>query len=251
MNIQAALRLFLARETERAPEQADETELIIGNLVEFLEGYGYRYVEDETGEFGAESGEGFDEIEESFAGANTPQMIPAAMPEFLYYWQIRKVSDEPDEARATGLLIERLLLWLAEEGLANPNAASEMAILAHKASDEVARANGLSNLLYDLAKATSADAPSAGDDSIDAYLRIVRLEPARMWLEQEVGPIDIPAEASAMAEVGWWINVVVTPGGSGWIINEVGYVYPMMIDDGLAEDEADGEWEILFDRNAT
>jgi hypothetical protein len=237
LTIRQALDRFVAEERARAPGSAADVERALESLESFLESYGYQYVDEEDEEYVEEDEESFDDEEESFVEANTPDILPEALTEFLFEWQIREYPGDPDEARTTSEVAERLMDWLAEERLARVADAREAAALARKAADEVPRAKRLGSLLYPLTQAVPQEQPTSEDEVVEDFFRIVRVEPGQLWLEQEVGPISVPEEASAIASVGWWVNVVAARLGGTWYLSEVGNVYPL-----LAEGD-DEDWE--------
>jgi len=238
LTIRQALDRFVAEERVRAPGSVSDIERALESLESFLDSYGYQYVEDDEEEYVGEDDESFDdEEEEAFLETNTPDMLPEALTEFLYEWQIREHPGDADEARATSQIAERLMDWLAEERLARVADAREAAVLARKAADEVPRAKRLGSLLYPLTQEVPNQQPTSEDEVVEDFFRIVRVEPGQLWLEQEVGPITVPQEASAIASVGWWVNVVATRLGGTWYLSEVGNVYPLLAEGG------DEEWE--------
>ena len=57
-------------------------------------------------------------------------------------------------------------------------------------------------------------------------LPIERVEPGALWFEGGVGPLNIAKEASALAQAGWSVNVVLARTRGVWHLLEVGNVYP-------------------------
>lgn len=236
LSIRQALDRFVAQEGDRVPGSRDAVERALENLEVFLESHGYQYVEEDDEEYLDEDDETFDGQEPSFVEANTPDILPETLSEFLFEWQIREHDGGPDEVRSTCLVSERLMDWLAEEGLARVADARDAAATARRAADEVPRSKRLGSLLYPLTQAVPQQQPTSEDEVVEDFLRIVRVEPGQLWLEQDVGPIGVPEEASAVASVGWWVNVVAARLGGMWYLSEVGNVYPI-----LAEDPDDEE----------
>lgn len=71
------------------------------------------------------------------------------------------------------------------------------------------------------------DAGALDDDAyIDNYLMIERVEPGKLWFEGGIGPVTVPKTASAIAQPGWSVNIVLGRQGKTWHILEVGNVYP-------------------------
>jgi hypothetical protein len=238
LSIREALDRFVAGERDRAPGSVADVERALESLEDFLEGYGYQYVDEEDEEYVDEDDESFDDEEGSFVEANTPDILPEALTEFLFEWQIREHPGDPEESRVTSEVAERLMDWLAEERLARVADARDAAALARRAADEVPRAKQLGKLLHPLTREVPDQLPTSEDEVVEDFFRIVRVEPGRMWLEQEVGPIAVPEEASAIADVGWWVNVVATRLGGTWYLSEVGNVYPLLAE-GAGEDWED------------
>lgn len=237
LTIRQALDRFVAEEGARAPASSTDVGRALENLEAFLESHGYQYVDEEDEEYVDEDDASFDDEERSFLEANTPDILPASLTEFLFEWQIRDDPSEAEEARATSQVAERLMDWLAEERLARVADARDAALLARKAADEVPRAKRLGSLLYPLTQEVPQEQPTSDDEVVEDFLRIVRVEPGQLWLEQEVGPISVPEEASAIASVGWWINVVAARLGGTWYLSEVGNVYPLLAEGG------DEDWD--------
>lgn len=228
ITIAEALDRFMAEEMKQAPREAEQTEFLLDNLVTFLEGYGYQYVADESESNVIALGalDEFDEAQTDFVDRYRPDIIPDSLRAFLYDWNIGKYLGDEDDARATALLMERLMEWLADESLADREEAAEAATLARAATEDLPRAHRLSDLFYDLAKAAGPGGASEPDDSIDDSLAITRVEPGRLWLEGDVGPIKVPLKLSQLAVVGWTVNVEAEKRGGEWIIIETGFVYP-------------------------
>jgi hypothetical protein len=229
ITIAVALDRFLTEERERVPESAEQTQFLLSNLVSFLEGYGHQYVADEhdTGVIAFPGLDEFGDAGRDFIDSYGPDIIPDSISEFLYYWSIRKYMGDEEDARATSLVMQRFMEWLADEGLADRKEATEAATLARTASEELPRALRLSSLFYDLAQAAGPESASEPEASIDDTLMITRVEPGRLWLEEDVGPIDVPLKISQLAVVGWSVSVLAEKRAGKWIIFETGFVYPL------------------------
>jgi hypothetical protein len=249
IKIAEALRQFLAHESEGAPESAEQTGFLIENLVDFLEGYGYQYVDQDPHglAFSRRDVHEDDELEPEFIEKNTPEMIPESLSEFLYYWNIRKFMGDEDDARETALLMVRLMDWLADEGLADKERSAEAASLAQSAVEELPKAKRLSDLLYDMAKASRSVATDDVEEEVDDLVRIERVERGYLWFDNGIGRIEVPGEVSQAAEVGWFVNVLAEKRSGSWTITEVGNVYPRMNDDEATDDETDDpDWDESF-----
>jgi hypothetical protein len=238
LSIRHALDRFRAEERVRAPEHsAAATEAALESLVSFLESYGYQYVAPDEEEYVEEDDEEFDEDEVPFIEANTADVLPEALTEFLFEWQIRESSSDADEARTTCEVAGRLMDWLAEERLVRVADALDASAMARRAADEVPRAKRLADLLQPLTSEAPRARPSSDDEVVEDFFRIERVEPGALWLEQDVGPIAVPEAASDLAEPGWWVNVVAMRLGGTWYLGEVGNVYPMLSEGSVGEDD--------------
>ena len=61
---------------------------------------------------------------------------------------------------------------------------------------------------------------------MEDFLTIDRVEPGRLWLENGIGPVAVPTAASAIAQPGWSMSVVLARRGGRWHLADVGNVYP-------------------------
>ncbi len=77
-------------------------------------------------------------------------------------------------------------------------------------------------------RAPPVDDPDAvaDEDWVEDYLQIERVEPGALWFAGGVGPLKVPKEASALAEAGWSVNVVLARVRGVRHLVEVGNVYP-------------------------
>lgn len=236
--IALALRRFRAEEQERAPASADETKLALEDLTMFLESEGYEYVDTEPDGISDSGYDDDDEDEEpGFVDTNRADVLPVTVNDFLYGWLIRDSIGGADDAAASALVVQRLMTWLADERLAEGKACREAAELAGRAAAEVAGSLRLRDLLGPLTQQVPAGEPADDDDMIEDFVRITRVEPGELWLGDDIGPIKVPGEASDVAQVGWWLNVVAVRLEDEWHLAELGNVYPRLADD-EAGDEA-------------
>jgi hypothetical protein len=242
LSIRHALDRFRAEERARAPEHAPAVEAALESLGMFLESYGYQYVAHEEDEPLDEDDEGYVEDEVPFVEANSVEVLPEVLTEFLFEWQIRESASDADEARTTSEVAGRLMDWLAEEQLVRVADALDAAAMARRAADEVPRAKRLAALLRPLAREAPPEPPSSDDEVVEDFFRIERVEPGVLWLEQDVGPLEVPEAASAIAEPGWWIDVVAMRLGGTWYLGEVGNVYPLLAEgSGIDDDDRGGD----------
>ena len=239
LSIRHALDRFRAEERARAPEHVESVETALDSLGMFLESYGYQYVAQDDEEPLDEDDDGYEDDEVPFVEANPVEVLPEALTEFLFDWQIRESDSGPDEARTTSEVAGRLMDWLAEERLVRVAEALDAAAMARRAADEIPRAKRLASLLRPLAKEAPHEPRSSDDEIVEDFFRIDRVEPGAIWLEQEVGPIEVPEAASDIAEPGWWVDVVAMRLGGTWHLGEVGNVYPLLAEGSGVDDEGD------------
>lgn len=55
---------------------------------------------------------------------------------------------------------------------------------------------------------------------------IEKIEPRRLWIEGEIGPLEVPTQVSDLAQEDWSVNIVLARIGRRWYVREVGNVYP-------------------------
>ncbi len=89
------------------------------------------------------------------------------------------------------------------------------------------KADKLASLLWDLTqRAPRIEDPDAvaDDDWVEDSLQIERVEPGALWFEGGVGPLKVPKQASALAQEGWTVTVVLARLRGLWHLVEVGNV---------------------------
>ncbi len=72
------------------------------------------------------------------------------------------------------------------------------------------------------------DDPNAvsDEDWVEDYLQIERVDPGHFVVRGRSRPAQVPKQASALAEEGWSVNVVLARVRGIWHLVEVGNVYP-------------------------
>jgi hypothetical protein len=168
--------------------------------------------------------------EEAFCHLFGPEEIVDNLGEFLGYFMVRKVIAGQELLRAAGTVTKALASWLHEQGWIDEDALAVASERGGKAARELPRAEKLAGLLYDVARGAShvVDGPDAlaEGDWVEDSLVIERVEPGVLWFEGGVGPLEVPAQASALAQVGWSVTVVLARVQGVWHLLEVGNVYP-------------------------
>lgn len=228
MTIKRSLDAFLAEERERDVTAVEATSRAIDDLVMFLEGYGDQYAAEDGGSHYGDDEDEDDELETSFIETHSPRILPASVDEFLFWWQIRDAYGGGDQARARAETIERLMGFLAERNAVKPAEAEASRALARRAAEEVPRAKALEELLRPLTAKPPPGESSDADEVVEDFRQISRVETGRLWLGADVGPLEVPPEATDVAQVGWWINLVVVQREGTWYLTELGSVYPKL-----------------------
>ncbi len=146
---------------------------------------------------------------------------------FLGHFMICKVAAGEDLLRAAGTVTKKLALWLADHGHLSVDDARGAAELGGAAARELPRAERLSRLLYDHSRRSPADPAGDGEvDFVEDRLVIERVEPGMLWFEGGIGPVEVPEAASALAQPGWSLSVVLERRLGRWRLVETGSVYP-------------------------
>lgn len=228
MTIKRSLDAFLAEERERDVTAVEATSRAIDDLVMFLEGYGDQYAAEDGGSHYGDDEDEDDELETTFIETHSPRILPASVDEFLFWWQIRDAYGGGDQARARAETIERLMGFLAERNAVKPAEAEASRALARRAAEEVPRAKALEELLRPLTAKPPPGESSDADEVVEDFRQISRVETGRLWLGADVGPLEVPPEATDVAQVGWWINLVVVQREGTWYLTELGSVYPKL-----------------------
>jgi len=166
--------------------------------------------------------------EEAFCHLFGPQEIAPHLGEFLGYFMVRKVIAGQELLKAAGTVTGKLVRWLETRAYIEP----EVAAVAVDRAQDSARDLPAADRLGDLLQAVAAKAPEIDVDDVDdedwveEQLMISEIEPGRIWFEGEVGPFDVPARASDLAQPGWMVFIVAARVKKRWHLLEVGTVYP-------------------------
>lgn len=224
-SIDTVLTEFLAEQRQRL---ADSTfrryEGIIGLLRSCLNSYGHQSL------FGPEA----EQLEEAFEAGDYeaftrlfgPERIVENYGEFLGYFMIRKVIASQKDLKAAGTVTKKLARWLGEHGYIDEASAHSAHDRAVDAARDLPRADRLTEHLHRLARQTRIDPDVIADeDWVEDYLSISRKEDGLLWFD-DIGPVKVPEQVSELAEVGWYVNIVLARIGGAWRIVEVGMVYP-------------------------
>ncbi len=153
---------------------------------------------------------------------------PDHLGEFLDYFMVSKVMAGQELLKASGTVCGKLARWLAERGYIDEESAEDASEQAREAARDLPMADRLGSMLHDVAAAApeiDVDAVPE-EDWIEDHLEISDVEPGRIWFERDVGPIDVPREASDLARPGWTVLVTAARVAGSWHLLEVGFVHP-------------------------
>ena len=143
-------------------------------------------------------------------------------------FMVRKVAASKQQLKDAGTVTKRLARWLADQGYVAPDAAEVARERAADAGRQLPRADELGEQLFLQAKRTRLPVHPddiADEDWVEDLLPITRVEDGRLWFG-DFGPVEVPAAASDLAEVGWDVSVVLARLDGTWRLVEVGSVYP-------------------------
>jgi hypothetical protein len=225
--IDQVLPEFLGEQRQRLSERTFRRyEEVVELLRHCLDGYAYQSLNDEErkrweAEFEANE-------EGAFCRLFGPEKIPENVGEFLDYFMVRKVIAGQELLKASGTVTGKLVRWLAEHGYIDAVSADDAADLAREASLDLPMADRLGMLLHDVTDRAPEIDPDAvtDEDWVEDYLAVIDVEPGKIWFERDVGPIDVPREASDLARPGWSAFVTAARADGRWHLLEVGFVYP-------------------------
>lgn len=225
-SIDVLLNEFLAEQEKRlAPRTFANYVTVTYLLRDCLNGYGYQSLSaaDLTRwESAAERGD-----EDAFVVLFGADKIAENLGEFLGYFMVRKVMAGEELLRASGTVTKKLTKWLGQRGYLD---ASTMEVAVERSGDaarDLPKAEKLSRLLFEQSQKSTLDTAELDEDHcVDDYLMIERVESGVLWFEGGIGPVNVPKDASDIAQPGWSVNVVLARGSGSWQIVEVGNVYP-------------------------
>jgi len=216
---------FLADQRSRlAPRTWRKYESMVELLSDFLNGYGHQSLDPAERRLWEAV---YEHDEHAFVQLFGADKVADNLGGFLGHFMIRKVAASEDLLRTAGTVTKKLALWLAQHGYLSVDDARGAAELGGDAARELPRAERLARLLHDHARRAPADA--AGDrevDFVEDCLVIERVEPGVLWFERDIGPVEVPEAASALAQPGWSLSVVLARRLGRWQLVDAGSVYP-------------------------
>ncbi len=165
--------------------------------------------------------------EEAFCRLFGPEKIVEQIPQFLYWFMLRKVMARESDLRAAATTSHKLVRWLCDRGYAGGEAAERALESAASARHDLPAADRLSRLLYDLGGGLFGPEPAQpGARIVEDYLTIERTEPGALWFEGGLGPLEVPEEAAELAKPGWSLFAALACEDGRWRLLEHGIVYP-------------------------
>lgn len=229
VTIDNALTAFLESQRDcLAPQTFCLYEDVVQLLAHCLNGYGHlRLTKTQLKRFESAYNAG---DEEPFCHLFAPPVIVDNLGEFLGYFMIRKVSADQELLQAAGTVTQALGTWLHDQGWIGDKALASALELGGDAALDLPKAEKLTGMLYDMAQRTpnvigDRNAVSEGD-WVEDSLWIERVEPGALWFKGGIGPLKVPNQISALAQVNWSITVVLIRRLGVWHLLEVGNVYP-------------------------
>ena len=225
VTIDTTLTKFLRDQKARLAERTFRRyEEIVDLLRDSLNGYGHQSLHGEDKKRYEEAYEAGDE--DAFCHVLGPELIAENVGELLGYFMVRKVIASEELLRAAGTVTKRLSAWMAERGYIDEQDAGEMSETGNQAARDLPRAERLGRLLFDVRDASVDPNNLSEDDYVEETLWIERVETGRLFFERGIGPVPVPEAASAIAEPGWSMFVVLGRVKGSWRLLEVGSVYP-------------------------
>jgi hypothetical protein len=229
VTIDVALAGFVdAQQARLSPRTLRRYEEVVELLGHCLNGYGYLSlgeVERKRWEHAYNAGD-----EDAFCHLFGPEELVANLGEFLGYFMVRKVIAGAELLRAAGTVTKALARWLHDQGWIDDDDLAIASERAGQAARELPKAEKLAGLLHDVTRGVLSvvDDPDSvpNEDWVEDSLAIERVEPGVLWFEGGIGPLKVPREASAVAQVGWSVTVVLARVHGVWHLLEVGNVYP-------------------------
>lgn len=224
--IREALREFLDEQEKRlAPRTFSQYKSVIELLQHCLDGYGHSDLDEEERKLYERLCEERGE-EPEFCDVFGPAHIAPMIGEFLNYFMIRKVMAGKDLLRAAGTVTKKLAKWLETRGYAEPEEAEDVASRGASAARDLPAARDLVFLIdessYGITKGLA--------DVDEGHFTVERVSRGKLLLRsmggREIGPIEVPEEASDIARRGWTISGIVGRSGKSWVFAEAWNVYP-------------------------
>jgi hypothetical protein len=227
LSIDRALDEFLAKCRSRLAARTIRTyESVLELLRACLNNYGYQFLSEAEQRLLQKSYDAGDE--QAYCRLFGPEKIAENLGEFLGYFMIRKVLAGEDLLRASGTVTGKLVVWLAARGDVAPDAARAAVQRARTAARDLPKAARLAAVLFDAAQTAPAiDVNRLEDeDYLEDQFVISRVEPGRLWFNEEIGPVNVPKEAADLARPGWTVSVALARVRGRWHIVQAGNVYP-------------------------
>lgn len=224
--VDVLLRMFLDEQRRRlSPKTLRSYEDVVGLLTNCLNGYGYLSLGAADRARWEEAYEQGDE--DAFVHLFGAAEIVANVDEFLGSFMVRKVIAGRGLLRSAGTVMNKLVRWLADQGLVGPAEAASASASASQATRDLPRADELSELLWEHSQVVASRLADGTDDGFEeGSFTIERVAPGKLWFDDGRGPVAVPMAASALAEPGWALTGTLVRRGHQWHLVEVGNVYP-------------------------
>ena len=66
----------------------------------------------------------------------------------------------------------------------------------------------------------------ANEDYLEDELTISRVEPGRLWFDDEIGPVMVPRAVTDLTHTGWMVSLALSRVQGQWRLLQMGTVYP-------------------------
>ena len=150
--------------------------------------------------------------------------------DFLADFMVRKVDGSKTLMETTDRVMSKLVKWLHDKGYMPDKEYEETIEIVKELKVDLPLVGEVTDLIYHYVEEHPVESDYTSD--IDAYFKIVRIEPEKLWLEdylesgKEVGPVIVSEEISSKCKIGWTVSLWVAKTGKVWRILESGYVLP-------------------------
>jgi hypothetical protein len=225
-NIETVLAQFLKDQQKRLKTRTyHRYEEVVDLLRHSLNGYGYHEL-DSSSEVALYEKLYFQKNCE-FCAIFGPDKILPSISNFLNYFMLRKVMASEALLQASGTVMKKLIKWLEERALVDPEQAMRGNRIATEAARELPAAERLARLLYEYAQ---NHAPRYWTSELDDYFTIDKVSPGVLLLTEGgtsgVVEVRVPKEITDHCREGWQVNLLLGKTRNGWCILETGNVYP-------------------------
>jgi hypothetical protein len=163
----------------------------------------------------------------TYCGTFGAEDITSGFSEFLGYFMPRKVIAGNETMKAAGTVVKKLSKWLVEKGYVEDDES-----VRERVGEAARDLPASQKLLDDLSDWLAETGPVKTVREIEGHFLIQRTGPRQVWLEsmidvdEEIGPIPVPAKVAKACQVGWDVGGVIALTNKGWRLVEVWNISP-------------------------